>query len=95
MINEKELIAKLEAVLFAVGEPIELSRIAQGLEINADVVKNGLHILKERYEDESYGICLLRLDDKYQICTKQKFAENIVQEDISFWRYCLSLVDSV
>ena len=77
MINEKELIAKLEAVLFAVGEPIELNRIAQGLEMNADVVENGLHLLKERYDDDSYGICLLRLDDKYQICTKQKFADNI------------------
>ena len=77
MINERELTAMLEAVLFAVGEPIELSRIAQGLELNTDIVERGLHLLKDKYDDDSYGICLLRLDDKYQICTKQKFADNI------------------
>ncbi len=77
MINEKELVARLEAVLFAIGEPVEVTRIAQGIGLNVDVVEQGLHILKEKYEDDSFGICLLKLDDKYQICTKKQFADDI------------------
>jgi segregation and condensation protein B len=33
--------------------------------------------LQEKYESDDFGICLLRLDNKYQICTKQKYADNI------------------
>ncbi len=77
MINEKELTAMLEAVLFAVGEPIEIQRLSQGLEISVDILNNALHILAEKYESDSSGLCLLKLDDKYQICTKQVYADNI------------------
>ena len=77
MMDNKELLSTLEAVLFAVGEPIELQRLSQGLQLSADVIENALHILMEKYDNEESGICLLRLDDRYQLCTKQKFADSI------------------
>ncbi len=77
MMNSNNLLPVLEAVLFAVGEPIEITRLAQGLDAEIVVVGEALEILKEKYEDESSGLCLLRLDDKYQLCTKKQFADNI------------------
>ncbi|MBR5826551.1 MAG: SMC-Scp complex subunit ScpB [Clostridia bacterium] len=75
--NDAELIATLEAVLFAVGEPIELNRLSQGLQVSQEIIENALHILKEKYNCEESGLCLLKLDDKYQLCTKKIFADSI------------------
>ena len=73
----KKLIATLEAVLFAVGEPTELSKISQVLGEDEIVLKEAVEILSARYNKEDSGICLLRLDDKYQLCSKTEFADCI------------------
>ena len=75
--NDNELLSTLEAVLFAVGEPIEISRLALGLQVSQEIIENALHILKEKYEAPESGLCLLRLDDKYQLCTKKVYADTI------------------
>ncbi len=73
----KELLPTLEAVLFAVGEPIEITRLSQALGVEVMVLGEALEILKEKYEDKSSGLCLLRLEDKYQLCTKKQYADSI------------------
>lgn len=75
--NNNELMPMLEAVLFAMGEPIEIERLCVALELDEIVVSEVLAKLQEKYESDEYGICLLKLDNKYQICTKQKYADNI------------------
>ena len=75
--NNNELIPMLEAVLFAMGEPIEIERLCVALELDEIVVSDALSKLQEKYNSDDYGICLLKLDNKYQICTKQKYADNI------------------
>ena len=75
--NNSELIPMLEAVLFAMGEPIEIERLCVALELDEIAVSDALAKLQEKYEDEACGICLLKLDNKYQICTKQKYADSI------------------
>lgn len=75
--NNSELMPMLEAVLFAMGEPIEIERLCVALELDEIVVSEVLSQLQEKYESDEYGICLLKLDNKYQICTKQKYADNI------------------
>ena len=74
--DNKELLPMLEAVLFAVGEPIESEKMSHALGIDLIVIEHALNELKERY-DESSGLCLLKLDNKYQLCTKKCFADNI------------------
>ena len=75
--NNSELMPMLEAVLFAMGEPIEIERLCVALELDEIVVSEVLSQLQEKYESDERGICLLKLDNKYQICTKQKYADNI------------------
>ena len=77
MMNNDNLLATVEAVLFAVGEPIEIKRIAQALDVEIIVLSEALEILKEKYENDDSGICLLKLDDKYQLCSKQIYADSI------------------
>lgn len=74
---DKKIIAMLEAVLFATGEPTEISKISQALSIDEIVIEEALAILSARYNKADSGICLLRLDDKYQLCSKTEFADSI------------------
>lgn len=75
--SNNELIPMLEAVLFAMGEPIEIERLCVALSLDEIVISDVLTKLQKKYESDEYGICLLKLDNKYQICTKQKYADNI------------------
>ncbi len=75
--NAKQLQATLEAVLFAVGEPIEISKLSQSLEIDEETLTSALRNLGANLEERNSGLCLLKLDDKYQLCTKSDFAPEI------------------
>ncbi len=75
--TSKELMPMLEAVLFAMGEPIEIERLCVALGLDEIVASDILAKLQEKYSSDDFGICLLKLDNKYQICTKQKFADQI------------------
>lgn len=75
--ENNEIIPLLEAVLFAVGEPIEIERLCVALELDEIIVEQALRELGEKYESDEYGICLLRLENRYQLCTKRKFADSI------------------
>lgn len=77
MLNENKILPVLEAVLFAVGEPVETDKLTQALELDKLTVESALTALQKKYEDEGSGLCLLKLDDKYQLCTKQEYADNI------------------
>lgn len=72
-----KLTAAVEAVLFASGEPIEAQRISEALLTDEETVKNCLDAIIERYSSDEHGIELLRLGDKYQFASKEKFAPEI------------------
>ena len=71
------LAAALEAILFSAGEPLELKRLADALETGAEEVKQALEVLREALSAQERGICLLRLGEQYQLCTKQDYAQAI------------------
>lgn len=75
--NVKELKAQLEAVLFAVGEPIEISRIAESLDLDEETVTDVIENLKADLDERGSGLCILRLDNKYQLCTRIQYADYV------------------
>lgn len=75
--NMKELQNALEAVLFAVGEPIEIERLSQALEIDEILLGQVLENLRAAYDERDGGLCILKLDNMYQICSKKQYADQI------------------
>lgn len=75
--NLNDNIAMLEAILFANGEPVEISRLETATGVNADTIKKLMDILSDRYKENSSGLMLVRLEDSYQLCTRPEFAEYI------------------
>lgn len=76
MINKKQ-IATVEAVLFAAAEPIEYSKLALVLGMNDEQILLIMDELKKKYDSEDSGICLLQLDQKYQLCSKKEYVEAV------------------
>ena len=75
--NDKEIISALEAVLFASGEPISKKRIAETLEIEERDVDKYADALSSRLCARDSGLCVLKLENTYQMSTKKDFAEYI------------------
>ena len=59
----KALQNTLEAVLFAVGEPVELERLSQALEVDELLLQQVLENLRASYDERDGGLCILKLDD--------------------------------
>ena len=77
MVSANELQAAAEAILFAAGEPLELSRLAQALEIEEESAEQVLLNLAASLDERGSGICLLKLGTKYQLSSRTEFAPQI------------------
>lgn len=77
MKTENNVLGRIEAMLFAAGEPVEAARIAEILELDVENVTKMLASLADIYEERNSGICLIRIDGKYQLCTKEEYAEDV------------------
>ena len=69
--------AGAEAILFAAGEPIALKRLAEALEIGSTDMVQVLDSLAAELDERQSGICLKRLGDRYQLCTRSEYSENV------------------
>jgi segregation and condensation protein B len=70
-----DLLSAAEAVLFAAGEPLELDRLAGALELEPEQIQELVGALSERLDRRDGGVCLLRLGDKVQLCTRPEYAD--------------------
>ena len=70
MKNKEKIKGIIEAVLFTMGESVTLERLAVALELDQETLREILLEMKEDYNKEERGICLIELDDAWQICTK-------------------------
>ena len=70
--------AAIEAVLFSCGEPVEIERLAQGLNIEAAAARQQLTAYGESLEKEQRGIRLLFLENMVQLCACEKYEEQIL-----------------
>lgn len=69
--------AAVEAILFAAGEPLEVERIAEALDEDRDIVESILLALQKNLDENESGICLVKMDNLYQLCTRQKYADEV------------------
>ena len=77
MANAKQLQAIVEAILFSAGEPLEISRISQAIDVEDELTQQILMNLGAELDERNSGICLLKLGDKYQLSTRSKYVDYI------------------
>ncbi len=76
-LTNEQIRAACEAILFASGEPVEATRIAEALELETEVVTGALWELARSLDERGSGICLLRLGSKYQLCSRVEYAQQV------------------
>ncbi len=75
--NKQQTIAALEAVLFASGDPISIDRLSQTFEIKPEEVEKYVAELEKRYDEQKSGFYVVRLENTYQLVTREEFAPYI------------------
>lgn len=77
MMNIKQTEAAIEAILFASGEPISMKRLADTVEVEEETVYKICKTLQDRKKTDESGICIVELNDSFQMCTNPDFADYI------------------
>lgn len=75
--NSNNILSALEAMLFASGDPVEPARLAEVLEIDIENVIKMLGHLEAMYDEKESGLQLIRVDGKYQLCTREQYSEQV------------------
>lgn len=73
----KDIESIIEGILFAAGEAVSAEKIMQALDISNTELTNAVKELADRYDFERRGIMLVRLENKYQLCTRPEYADYI------------------
>lgn len=77
--DRKKQEAVLEAVLFTMGESVELSRLAAVIEENEKTTRDILLEMAERYREEERGIDIIELENSFQMCTRGEMYEYLIK----------------
>lgn len=77
--ERKQQEAILEAILFAMGEPVEAGRLAEIIGETPGQTEKILTQMRERWEEEGRGIGLIALEDAWQMCTRPQMYEYLIR----------------
>jgi segregation and condensation protein B len=83
--NIEKIIAKLEALLFIYGEPLEIKKIAKTLKASEEEVKEAIKKLSSGLESGDRGLFLIQDKEKIQLTTKPELSgllEAVVKEEL-------------
>lgn len=77
--EQAELQRIIEAVLFAAGERVEISRLADALEVDEKEIISAVSALQDELSFNRRGIRILRLDKGYQMVSSGEMADYITK----------------
>ena len=77
--NEKKIMAIIEAVLFAMGDSVELSKLSHVLEMPEDDIREIIVKMNDKYKKQDRGIYIVELEDSVQLCTKPELYEYLIK----------------
>jgi segregation and condensation protein B len=77
--NEKKTMAVIEAVLFAMGDSVEISRLSNVLETTDEQVYEIIAKMNEKYKKDDRGIYIAELENAVQLCTKPSLYDYLIK----------------
>lgn len=76
---ESDWEAIVEAVLFTMGNSVELRQLAIAIDQSEKIAKRVVESLQKRYQRDNRGMQIIELEDSYQMATKAQFYENLIR----------------
>ena len=74
----KKLEAAIEAILFTMGNSVELAQIADAIQQDKETTRKILQNMMDRYQQEDRGIQIIELEQSYQMCSKKEYYECLI-----------------
>ena len=71
--------AVIEAILFTMGESVDLERLAKVLSVQKTELTPYIDYLKEKYDRAESGIGIMELDGAVQLCTKKEMYPYLIR----------------
>lgn len=77
--EEKNYKAIIEAILFTMGESVELEKIANAIELDKKETKKIIDEMKKELDESDRGVAIIELEGAYQMCTKTDMYEYLIK----------------
>lgn len=69
----------IEAILFTMGESVELGKIAAAIGHDENTTRKIIRQMMDKYNAEGRGIHIIELDGSFQMCTKKEMYEYLIR----------------
>jgi len=69
----------IEAILFTMGEAVEIDKIARAINHDMDTTRKIIRNMTDRYREEDRGIQIIVLENAVQLCTKHEMFEYLIR----------------
>ena len=78
-LTEREAEAIFEAILFTMGDTVEISKLAEVTGMDVKTAKKILKKMEQDYQSDDRGIMLAQFDNAVQLCTKPEAYEYLIK----------------
>lgn len=82
--------AVIEAVLFAMGDSVEMSKLVHVLELTELEIRGIIADMNDKYKEDSRGIYIAELENSFQLCTKPELYEYLIKVAKAPRKYVMS-----
>ena len=79
----------IEAILFTMGDSVELGKIASAID-DEETTRKIVHQMMDKYQAEDRGIQIVELEDSFQLCTKKQNYDYLIRIAKQPRRYVLT-----
>ena len=71
--------AIIEAILFTMGESVELGKIADVIELSKGETRKIIQEMMKEWNESERGVSIMELDGAYQMCTRTEYYEYLIK----------------
>jgi len=76
----------LESILFSIGEPVSIEKLAKTLGKDEDLIKKTIEILENNYKKEERGLRIIKKENKVQLVSapqNSQYIEKLIKNDLN------------
>lgn len=88
--ERKKIMSVIEAVLFAMGDSVEMGKLVHVLEVSEKEIRETVAEMNDQYEKSGHGIYIAELEDSFQLCTKPELYEYLIKVAKAPRKYVMS-----
>lgn len=78
-LEREKIEATIEAVLFAMGDAVDVEKIAAAIGHDKDTTRKLVHQMMDRYNSREGGMEIIELEDAFQLATRREYYDALIK----------------